>query len=89
MRNIILNGKRMITKEKTHAYLKRKLKLAPYYGKNFDALFDLLTESCELTVITLIHHEVMLSKLGLYGESLLQVFKDAEEENRHMIFILP
>ena len=55
MDRIILNGKRMISKEVTHAYLKRKLNLAPYYGRNLDALYDLLTERCKPLEIILIH----------------------------------
>ncbi len=86
MERIILNGKRMISKEVTHAYLKRKLNLAPYYGKNLDALYDLLTERSHPTEIILIHQQVMKRKLGSYGDALLQVFCDAEEENKYILF---
>ncbi len=86
MEKIILNGKRMISKEVTHAYLKRKLNLAPYYGRNLDALYDLLTERNGQMEIILIHEQIMRQKLGSYGEALLQVFRDAEEENEHFAF---
>lgn len=88
MDKIILNGKRMITKDVTHAYLKRKLDLAPYYGRNLDALFDLLTERSQRTEIILINEMVMKKKLGPYGKALLQVFHDAEEENKHLYFFI-
>lgn len=88
MRNIILNGKRMISREITHAYLKRKLNLPPYYGRNLDALYDVLTERNEYTVITLINQHVMKDKLGLYGEKIIQVFRDAKEENHHLHFLI-
>ena len=86
MRNIILNGKRMISCEVTHAYLKRKLKLPPYYGRNLDALYDVLTEINEDVVIKLINQHIMVERLGLYGEKIIQVFRDAEEENHRLLF---
>lgn len=88
MDRIHLNGKRMITKEVTHAYLKRKLHLAPYYGKNLDGLFDLLMEINRPTEIILINEAIVKKKLGSYGEALLQVFADAEEENNKISFFI-
>lgn len=86
MRSIILNGKRMISREVSHAYLKRKLDLPSYCGRNLDALYDVLTENNEWTTITLINKKVMKEKLGPYGENIIQVFKDAEDVNPKLSF---
>lgn len=86
MNRIILNGKRMISKEIAHAYLKRKLNLPPYYGRNLDALYDVLTQISEETLLILIHKKVLKEKLGLYGEKLIQVLLDAQEENKTLTF---
>ncbi len=84
MNRIILNGKRMITKEVTHAYLKRKFSLPDYYGRNLDALWDLLSTTVKETEIVLVNAECIAENLGKYGHSLLQVFEDLREENRRI-----
>lgn len=40
MKEIRLNGDKMLDKASTQAYLKRKLALSDYYGENLDALWD-------------------------------------------------
>ena len=88
MRRVILNGKRMISKEKTHAYLKRKLDLPDYYGKNLDALWDVLTTIHEPLVIHVIHGDVMLVKMGDYGRRLLDTLEEAAKESRHVTIVV-
>ena len=40
----ILDGKKMVSREETHVYLKETFGFPDYYGKNLDALHDCLTE---------------------------------------------
>ena len=89
MERIILNGKRMITKEVTHAYLKRKFSFPDYYGRNLDALWDLLSTRAKETEIVIVHAHCIRENLGQYGISLLRVFEDLQEENRrvHVIYL--
>ncbi|MFH5836838.1 barstar family protein [Proteiniclasticum sp. C24MP] len=84
MKRIILNGKRMITKEVAHAYLKRKFSFPDYYGRNLDALWDLLSTTVKETEIVLVNAKCVPENLGRYGASLLQVFDDLNEENRRV-----
>lgn len=77
-RRIHLNGKRMITKEVTHSYLKRKFSLPDYYGRNLDALWDLLSTHLKDTEIQLVHEEALRKNLGSYGQKLLVLFEDLE-----------
>lgn len=84
MKRIILNGKRMISREVTHAYLKRKFGFPDYYGRNLDALWDLLSTIGKDTEIVIVHSSVISDSLGKYGDSLLRLFDDLSEEARHV-----
>jgi len=84
MNRIILNGKRMITREVTHAYLKRKFSFPDYYGRNLDALWDLLSTTAKETEIVLVNAHFIPEKLGKYGVSLLKVFEELNEESRRV-----
>ena len=84
MKRIILNGKRMISREVAHAYLKRKFCFPDYYGRNLDALWDLLSTTKTDTEIVLVHASQITEHLGQYGYSLLRVFDDLDEEARHV-----
>ena len=68
----ILDGKRMVSREETHQYLKETFGFPDYYGKNLDALHDCLTEMGEMEV-EVENAADMLAALGRYGEKLLQV----------------
>jgi len=81
MIKVILNGKRMITKEKTHAYLKRKFDFPDYYGKNLDALWDLLSVWDKELLIVIINKEDIIENLSSYGSSLLKLFDELADEN--------
>ena len=84
MKRIILNGKRMISREVAHAYLKRKFCFPEYYGRNLDALWDLLSTTAKDTEIVIVNASHIRENLGKYGNSLLRVFDDLSEEARHV-----
>ena len=68
----ILDGKKMVSKEETHKYLKETFGFPEYYGENLDALHDCLTEMKDLEV-ELLNADDMLSALGDYGKKLLKL----------------
>lgn len=82
MREIHLNGAKMLDKASTHAYLKRKLTLPDYYGENLDALWDCLSTDFSGKKITIHKPEAIIDNLGPYGESILQLFQAVAEENQ-------
>ena len=86
MRTVLLNGKRMNTKKSTHLYLKRKLSFPAYYGKNLDALWDVLSTMSDETDIVLYNKENLDENLGIYGNTLLSVFNEAAESNKRIKF---
>ncbi|MBP3306306.1 MAG: barstar family protein [Anaerotignum sp.] len=73
----ILDGKKMVSREEAHAYLKDTFGFPDYYGKNLDALHDCLTEQKDVE-IEVQHEEEMLAALGKYGEKLMQVLDDVK-----------
>ena len=75
----VLDGKKMVSREETHAYLKETFGFPEYYGENLDALHDCLSEMTDLEV-EIIHAEDMLAALGRYGEILMQVLEDVNHK---------
>ena len=73
---IDLDCREMTDKPALHAYLKEKLALPEYYGKNLDALHDCLTdlENVEITITS-------PDENGAIFQRILRVFKAADREN--------
>ena len=76
-----MDVKRFKGRSRAHAYLKEALRLPDYYGRNLDALYDCLGEIGEETVIVVPKAIQNKEYLGEYGKTMLQVFRDAAEEN--------
>ncbi len=77
MEEIFLDCNKMISKSKTHKYIKEMLKFPDYYGENLDALWDLLSTKSKMISIFILHEEKLYENLGDYGVRLIEVFKDA------------
>ena len=76
MREIILDCKQLSHKSTAHQVISDAFGFPDYYGRNLDALFDLL--SCWGEVQVRFSHP---EQLGEYGAKILQVFLDATQEN--------
>ena len=76
----ILDGKKMVSREETHKYLKETFGFSEYYGENLDALHDCLTDLCEETKLTFLH----FPSLPFPSAGLLNVLRDSEEENEKL-----
>lgn len=81
METILLDGAQMTTRGAAHAYLAARLGFPAWYGKNLDALYDLLTERGEPLRLQLRHREALEAALGGYGTALLETIQDAAEKN--------
>ena len=64
-----------------HDYFAEKLEFPAYYGRNLDALYDLLCEYPNELHITILNHEAVSAALGGYGRSLIRTLEDAAEKN--------
>ena len=77
---IFLDGQLMTDKAAAHDRLACQLALPAWYGRNLDALYDVLTGHVTPCHLVLIHKDRMLRQLGGHGESLLQTLRDAAQE---------
>ena len=82
-----LDGLQMQDRASAHEHLKTQLMLPDYYGRNLDALYDLLTERGQPLEITLSNESVLTDLLGDYGEALLQTLREAAEANPALTLI--
>lgn len=80
MKIIVIDGRRMTDREAAHLYLKKKLELPEYYGKNLDALYDCLCEMAGVQIIVTYVQE-MKDNLRRYADNILNVFEAAREKN--------
>ena len=64
MKEVTLDGKKILTESSFHEEMKNKLDLPDYYGENLDALWDCITGEIELP-IRLIWQDSNASKSGL------------------------
>ena len=85
MKNVSLDAKKMVEKEKMHDYLAKKFDLPEHYGRNLDALFDCLCEINEPTLIKLKNENALDDGTK---ESLIQLFRDVCSENALVKFEL-
>ena len=85
---VYLNGNEMVSREAAHDHLANELDLPDYYGRNLDALYDLLMEVSAETQITLVDPAAVVNFLGKYGQTLLSTIQEAAENNPNLIMIL-
>ena len=85
---IMLDGKAMVDRPAAHSHLAQRLDLPTYYGRNLDALYDVLTEIGTDTELILEDPAAVVENLGKYGEALLSTMQEATEENPHLIITL-
>lgn len=85
MKQYVLNGQNMLTREAAHDEIALALEMPAHYGRNLDALWDEL--SCLQGEIILVHAD-SLAAMGEYGEKLLETFREAEEANSSLRLII-
>ena len=81
METIVIDGAMMPDREAAHDHLARSLSLPDYYGRNLDALYDLLTEHGERLRLLIRRREALRAALGEYGDALLRTLQEAAESN--------
>ena len=74
----------MKSREKAHAHIARRLSFPDYYGRNLDALHDLLTERREDTEIVIKGSKRLMEAMDGYGKRIIDVMLDAAEENKYL-----
>lgn len=74
---IIIDGATLTNGEMVHQWLAARLNLPIWYGRNMDALYDMLVGQKAPLTIELINWE----RLGLWGQAFLKTVKDATAAN--------
>ena len=86
---VILDGQKMLNRRAVHDHLAEQLHLPDYYGRNLDALYDLLTERDTPLRLVVQHRDVLLTWLGEYGTALCQTLEDADRANPGLQVLFP
>lgn len=76
-----LDSRMLDDKEALHKEIFRQMQLPLYYGENLDALWDILTAWGNPLQIIIENCGESLAQVGSYGEMVMQLFQEAEEEN--------
>jgi len=79
-----LDGRLMYDRASVHDILQTQLNLPDYYGRNLDALYDLLTEQGEPMVIVVQYSEELKEQLGRYAAALLRTLLEAAGRNPNL-----
>lgn len=85
---IMLDGTAMTDRVTAHSHLAERMELPVYYGRNLDALYDVLMEFGAGTQIILAEPAAVVNNLGKYGEALLATMQEAAEENPNLTITL-
>lgn len=86
---VTLDGQKMLNRRAVHDQLAEQLRLPDYYGRNLDALYDLLTERTAPLRLVVLHRDVLVSWLGDYGRALCRTLEDADRANPDLQVLFP
>ncbi|MBO6052203.1 MAG: barstar family protein [Clostridia bacterium] len=83
MRYVILNGSAITDRKTLYDALEAHLDLPDYFGRNLDALDDVLYDLllAQPMTIEIEETETLLRSLGRYGETFLRVLDRLAKEN--------
>lgn len=89
MKQVILKGNEITSKDKLHDILKKELELPDYYGKNLDALWDCLSEEIEVPLMIIWQdYDISKENLGEYADKVVELFEDARNEFEYFSYEL-
>lgn len=89
-RVVLINGKEASSQEEIHTIFVKQLSFSKSYGRNIDALYDILsTDFGNQTTIKIKHLSILKSKLGAdYVEALIQAILEASQDNPKVVLLL-
>lgn len=80
MKTCVLDGNIILDKEMLHKMLAKQLDFPYWYGKNLDALHDLLTDIPEAEIV-IVNQDALYEHLERYASLLMKVLEDAAKEH--------
>lgn len=84
MKKLTIDFRKIKDRESAQEYLSRKKQFPEYYGKNLDALHDVLTSINEKTRIIIRYYKPSLTSES-YAEKVMEVIRDSADENENLI----
>lgn len=87
MKNVVLDGAEINSRAEAHDRLKQAFGFPDHYGANLDALWDLLSTYQDV-VICVNNCQQLCTKLGGYGNALLDLLGEASAENERIRLVL-
>lgn len=86
MKIILLDGEMINSASEMHEVFKKELGLPEWYGKNLDALNDVLTERTEEIGIVVVNDAAFKKALGKKYKGFVALMKDLSEESDNISY---
>ena len=87
MKQAILDGRLIQSRQQVHASFARQLDLPAWYGANLDALHDCLTSMKDEVRVVLAHPDLLEKTLGSWLNALRRMLRDACGENARLTVV--
>ncbi len=81
MKEVILDGRLLTTKNRLYDAFEEAFHLPDHFGRNLDALWDVLNEETEPTVIHFTHVHKYLEEMDGYSEQVIRMFTTLDQLN--------
>jgi ribonuclease inhibitor len=81
MKKIYLDGSIVSKKEEIHLQIKERMGFPEYYGKNLDALYDMLSTWSEPVEVCILNPSSLFLSLGKYGHDFIKTIEEAHDAN--------
>ncbi len=81
MQEVLIRGIDFESTDEIHEYIAEELMFPSYYGRNLDALYDMLTDLCTETRIIVDLSDTENEEIRDYLLRMTEVMEDAAREN--------
>lgn len=90
MREFMIDGQRMTSEEAIYIHLNRLFCFPNNFGNNLDALWDVLTEETEATIIHFEYTDALLNTIPEYGKKLIRLFEQLNRRtDNYRVYFYP
>ena len=80
MQYVFLDGARILSNADLHAVFAAELALEEYYGRNLDALHDVLTDRTESLGIVIVNEALLREHLGRRANGFFRLLRDLQTD---------
>ena len=89
MKDILINCEKLRSRKVLHDYLEQELLLPDYYGRNLDALHDILSSINRKGAVTchIINREKQSSRMVSLYQAMLDMLTDLGRENPNICVV--